>query len=289
MRKLLLLICLVGCGRLGRLQPEPYLPPPPRALTPISSLFKSDTTAAIMAESLLIERTAMIRRARIADSLSIIACGARCPKGPDGEKGSQPDFKKIFPDRFGDGVIQAGGVEDAGIREERLIKEREMARSKGVEWMGAGDTDYTMLLNQSWGQLRAVMRSGDEVTIRASVWPATVLVVPGTARMIRLESGWISLARISPRELKCQDGGVSSASASISTVASGPPAVRMVAFIEKAEARNKSAVTASSEFRGVDNCMASAIWRDRVADFAFDSWLGGDRAAKLGGPPLISR
>jgi hypothetical protein len=249
-------LCITACASLtvGR---EKYLPPPPKALSPIAQIVAPDSTEAIRAESLLVEQV----------------------KHPGTSNGTA-----VAKGRFSKSPIYEQPTADA---EEELFTAREKARGVVTDWSEVGDAEYTMVLHQAWGLLRTVMRTGDEVTVRSSIWPQDVRVVPGSARVIRLESGWIDLDKISPTELKCQKQGKDRFHTPV--VGGGKPGVRLVAGIEAAEARFRSAVTAGTELRGIAYCEASPVWRDRVAEFTFDAWMGADRAAKLGGPPLITR
>lgn len=248
-------LCLAaGCASLGS-RDDSYIPPPPKALSPIAQITAPDSASAIRAESLLVETARGMHESSVRGSW-----------------------------RFSDKPTYDKSLSNA---EEELFRAREKARTAAVgDWSEAGDAEYTMLVNQSWGLLRTVLRSGDDVTIRTSIWPAAIRVVPGSARVIRVESDWVDLRKINPREVRCTKSTADPFHTPVSA-ANGGPAVRLIAGVEAAEARSKSAVTAGSEFRGVTSCEVSPIWRDRVAEFAFDVWMAADRAAKLGGPPLL--
>lgn len=268
---LALLGSLGACAQGLQTMDTGLLPPPPKALTPIASLTKPDTLAAIAEEAKRRTTWQKVSDSTAESRTSALKWNTRFPGSPD------------FP-----GELSAG-------REASLLQEREAARQVTlVGWSAVDATEHSMLLYHAWGALRSALRTDQEVTVRRIVWPATVGVEPAPRQeQIRLASDWIPLRRIAGSELRCARIGTPlAASDSVPTPVvpvGGEPAVRLIAHIEAAERPRWSAITAGTEFRGVRSCQASTVWADRVAEFAFDAWMGANRAVQLGGMPLISR
>lgn len=299
-----LALVLSGCASLaaGHVLPgTEYLPPPPKAMSPIGTMTQQDTLLAMAEEEAL--------SLRVRDSLRAVRSGRPWLSDSTARARAVGAQRRgvggLLRPRFGGSTAYPEA--DAVDRETQLLEEREARRGAATGWSRVDDTEATMLLHESWGMLRSVLRSGQPVTTRHTVWPADVHVSASpTPERIRMESAWIPLARIAPNELQCvvhdpapargaQDRpGVAGAARSADTlhtpvVGRGVPSVRLIAVLQAAEWPGRTAVTSGTEFRGVYSCAASPVWADRVAEFGSDAWMGAERAMTLGGMPLIAR